>query len=554
MIHPAATQVLPEHPRHGGRQHRSGPASRATWPEWTVSDISRAIRGTLEESFGRVRVRGELGRVTRPRSGHLYMDLKDEDAVLSAIAWRGTASGFSFRPEEGLEVIVTGKITAYSGQSRYQLIVDRMELAGTGAMLQAIEQLRRRLEAEGLFDSGRKRPRPVLPRIIGVITSPSGAVIRDILHRLRDRFPRHVLIWPAAVQGAACPREVVAAIEGFNACTPDGPVPRPDLLILARGGGSVEDLAGFSDESVVRAIAASEIPVISAIGHETDTTLADHAADLRAPTPTAAAELAVPVRVDLHARLAGPRRPLPAGLHGASRERANESPTRRLPPCLLLTAVLGPASQRLDIATTALASRPLHPDPPCDRPSPVRAAAILPAPAVFLEEHARRCTHAKLALAPALTRAHPSRRSPVATHPTATLPPLDTHPCGKCQTRRLRTAGSGISLCMPSLVWRKFWQPGAELWASAGEREPPGHPETGLRRGDRKVVGCSRRAKQLRAGMDLEIKFFDGRHRARAVGTDGPDATGRIGESCRAAAWPIVWLRIPARALYRWRP
>ena len=489
-------------------------------PEWTVSDISRAIRGTLEESFGRVRVRGELGRVTRPRSGHLYMDLKDEDAVLSAIAWRGTASGFSFRPEEGLEVIVTGKITAYSGQSRYQLIVDRMELAGTGAMLQAIEQLRRRLEAEGLFDSGRKRPRPVLPRIIGVITSPSGAVIRDILHRLRDRFPRHVLIWPAAVQGAACPREVVAAIEGFNACTPDGPVPRPDLLILARGGGSVEDLAGFSDESVVRAIAASEIPVISAIGHETDTTLADHAADLRAPTPTAAAELAVPVRVDLHARLAvlGDRC-LRVCMGRLEKGQMNlDAKAATLPSA---TAVLGPASQRLDIATTALGPA-LY--------TPIRRAtdrlqsrtAILPAPAVFLEEHARRCTHAKLALAPAL-REHIHHADRRFNSPDATLPPLE--PIWENATRRLRTADQGFRL-HAELVWGKFW---GRVQNCGRLLESVSHQAT-LKRGFAVVTEGGRvlsRAKQLRAGMDLEIKFFDGRHRARAVGTDGPDATGK---------------------------
>ena len=490
-------------------------------PEWTVSDISRAIRGTLEESFGRVRVRGELGRVSRPRSGHLYMDLKDEDAVLATVAWKNTASQFSFRPEEGLEVIVTGKITTYyKGQSRYQLIVDRMELAGTGAMLQAIEQLRRRLEAEGLFDSGRKRPRPVLPRIIGVITSPSGAVIRDILHRLRDRFPRHVLIWPAAVQGAACPREVVAAIEGFNACTPDGPVPRPDLLILARGGGSVEDLAGFSDESVVRAIAASEIPVISAIGHETDTTLADHAADLRAPTPTAAAELAVPVRVDLHARLAAlGDRCLRVCTGRLEKGQMNlDAKAATLPSA---AAVLGPASQRLDIATTALGPA-LY--------TPIRRAtdrlqsrtAILPAPAVFLEEHARRCTHAKLALAPAL-REHIHHADRRFNSPDATLPPLE--PIWENANRRLRTADQGFRL-HAELVWGKFW---GRVQNCGRLLESVSHQAT-LKRGFAVVTEGGRvlsRAKQLRAGMDLEIKFFDGRHRARAVGTDGPDATGK---------------------------
>ena len=273
-------------------------------PTLSVSELSGAVRRVIEGEFARVRVRGEVGRVSRPRSGHLYFDLKDDAAVLAAICWKGQATRLDTQPEEGMEVIATGRLTTYPGQSRYQLIVESVEPAGLGALMAMLEKRRKALAAEGLFDAARKRPLPMLPRVIGVVTSPSGAVIRDILHRLRDRFPVHVLIWPVAVQGAACAPEVAAAIRGFNALPEGGPIPRPDLLIVARGGGSVEDLWGFNDESVVRAAAESRIPLISAVGHETDTTLIDHAADMRAPTPTAAAELAVPVRAELAARLA----------------------------------------------------------------------------------------------------------------------------------------------------------------------------------------------------------------------------------------------------------
>lgn len=272
--------------------------------EFTVSELSGAVKRSIEEGFGRVRVRGEVGRVSRPSSGHLYFDLKDDRAVLAAVTWKGQAARLAQRPEEGMEVIATGRMTTFPGQSKYQLIVDQIEPAGAGALMAMLEKRRKALAEEGLFDQDRKRPLPFLPRVIGVVTSPSGAVIRDILHRLRDRFPTRVVIWPVAVQGEACAPQVTAAIRGFNALPEGGPVPRPDLIIVARGGGSLEDLWGFNEESVVRAAADSRIPLISAVGHETDTTLIDFAADRRAPTPTAAAEMAVPVRADLAARLA----------------------------------------------------------------------------------------------------------------------------------------------------------------------------------------------------------------------------------------------------------
>ncbi len=272
-------------------------------PEYTIGELSGAIKRVIENEFGHVRVRAEVGRVSLPRSGHVYLDLKDDKAVMAGIIWKGVASKLTTLPEEGMEVIAKGRITTFPGQSKYQIIIEDIKPAGMGALMAVLEKRKAALAAEGLFDPAHKRPLPYLPEIIGVVTSPSGAVIRDILHRLRDRFPRKVLIWPVAVQGTKCAPEVTRAIEGFNRLTPGGALPRPDLLIVARGGGSVEDLWGFNEEVVVRAAAASDIPLISAVGHETDTTLIDFASDKRAPTPTAAAELAVPVRVELMAYL-----------------------------------------------------------------------------------------------------------------------------------------------------------------------------------------------------------------------------------------------------------
>jgi len=276
----------------------AGPAI-SNIPEFSVSEISQAVKRTLEGTFERVRVRGEVSGFKRAASGHLYLALKDENAVLDGVCWRGVAGRLSIQPEDGMEVIASGRITSYPGRSKYQIVIDSLELAGQGALLKLLEDRRRKLAEEGLFDEARKRPLPFLPEVIGVVTSPTGAVIRDILHRLEDRFPRRVLVWPVLVQGEGAAEQVAAAIRGFNALPADGAVPRPDLLIVARGGGSLEDLWAFNEEVVVRAAAASEIPLISAVGHETDTTLIDFAADRRAPTPTAAAEMAVPVRRDL---------------------------------------------------------------------------------------------------------------------------------------------------------------------------------------------------------------------------------------------------------------
>ncbi|MEM8570987.1 MAG: exodeoxyribonuclease VII large subunit [Pseudomonadota bacterium] len=273
-------------------------------PEFTVSELSGAVKQVIEGEFGFVRVRGEIGRVSRPRSGHVYLDLKDDRAVLAGVIWKGAVRGLETQPEEGMEVIATGRLTTFPGNSRYQIIIEQIAPAGMGALMAMLEKRKAAFAAEGLFAAERKRKLPYLPEVIGVVTSPTGAVIRDILHRLAERFPRPVLLWPVPVQGEKSAPAVAAAIRGFNALPGAGSLRRPDVLIVARGGGSVEDLWGFNDEAVVRAVAESKIPVISAVGHETDTTLIDLVADRRAPTPTAAAEMAVPVRLDLIATLA----------------------------------------------------------------------------------------------------------------------------------------------------------------------------------------------------------------------------------------------------------
>jgi exodeoxyribonuclease VII large subunit len=304
----------------------------ANLPEFSVSEISAALKHTVEDAFPFVRVRGEISGLKFHSSGHVYFDLKDDKAVLNAVIWKGSARSLKVRPEAGLEVVCTGRVSTYAGSSRYQLIVEQVELAGLGALMALLEERKKKLAAEGLFDDSRKKTLPFLPKVIGVVTSPTGAVIRDIMHRLDARFPRRVLLWPVAVQGERAAGEIAAAIRGF-AKFPQAGLPRPDVLIVARGGGSVEDLMAFNEEAVVRAVADCDIPVISAVGHETDTTLIDFAADMRAPTPTAAAELAVPVRTELIAQtLDFERRLLRAFVRGMEdRRRAVQQLARLLP-------------------------------------------------------------------------------------------------------------------------------------------------------------------------------------------------------------------------------
>ena len=317
--------------------------------EYSVSEIANALKRTLEDTFGHVRVRGEISGFKGPSaSGHCYFAIKDEGAKLDAVIWRGSFGRLRSKMQEGLEVIATGKITSYPMKSNYQIVIESIEPAGVGALMALLEERKKKLAAEGLFDPARKRPIPYLPQVIGVVTSPTGAVIRDILHRLNDRFPRHVMVWPVRVQGETCAAEVAAAIAGFNAMAR-----KPDVIIVARGGGSLEDLWGFNEEAVVRATAASAIPVISAVGHETDTTLIDFASDLRAPTPTAAAEKAVPVRADLLALLASRHARLQGGLRRSMDDRHTrvKSAARALPrPDELLALV----RQRFDSASGRL--------------------------------------------------------------------------------------------------------------------------------------------------------------------------------------------------------
>lgn len=310
--------------------------------EFTVSELSSALKRSIEDQFGNVRLRGEISGWKVPASGHAYFALKDDAALIDAVMWKGGRARLNFRPEDGMEVVATGKLTTYPGRSKYQIVVESLELAGEGALLAMIERRKAMLAAEGLFAAERKRPIPWLPELIGVVTSPTGAVIRDILHRLGDRFPRDVLVWPVKVQGEGAADEVAAAIRGFNAMPR-----RPDVIIVARGGGSIEDLMAFNEEIVVRAAAASEIPLISAVGHETDTTLIDFASDRRAPTPTAAAELAVPVRAELVAGVSSFAARLDRCIASATETRAERLSlwSARLPTP---AAILGMKTQRLD--------------------------------------------------------------------------------------------------------------------------------------------------------------------------------------------------------------
>jgi exodeoxyribonuclease VII large subunit len=304
--------------------------AQSNLPELSVSELAQAVKRTMETNFDRVRVRGELGRVMLAKSGHLYVDLKDANACINTVMFSREVRGLSFKPEEGLEVIAEGRLSTFPNRSQYQLICDRMEPAGVGALLAQLEKLKARLQAEGLFARERKKPIPYLPRTIGVVTSPTGAVIRDILHRLGERFPRRVIVWPVLVQGPEAAGQVARAIKGFNALQGRD---RPDVLIVARGGGSIEDLWAFNEEIVVRAAAESEIPLISAVGHETDTTLIDYASDHRAPTPTAAAERAVPVRAELIERVTSAEGRLKNGLvRGLERRRTElRAAAARLP-------------------------------------------------------------------------------------------------------------------------------------------------------------------------------------------------------------------------------
>jgi len=491
------------------------PIPGANEPEFTVSEISGAVKRMIEGEFGHIRIKGEVGRVTRARSGHLYFDLKDDRAVLSAVSWKGQAARLAVQPEEGMEVVATGRLTTFPGQSRYQMIVEDIRPAGVGALMAMLEKRKKMLAAEGLFAVERKVPIPYLPEVIGVITSPQGAVIRDILHRLRERFPRKVLIWPVAVQGDRCAPEVTAAIEGFNRLQAGGAVPRPDLLIVARGGGSIEDLWGFNEESVVRAAAASGIPLISAVGHETDTTLIDHASDQRAPTPTAAAELAVPVRADLMAHLAklDDRRIRAQNQVTALKRQRLRDLARALPrPADLLSV----QAQRLDHLVLRL-PQGLTARTQRERVRLTNAAGGLRPVALALLTARQSDRHRQLsrAFAQAASRAVERQRGRLQS--VAVLRPLDLSRAVDAKTSELRTLMRSLIQTARTRAERDR----ARLEALDRLRQTLGYTET-LKRGYAVVRGAGgqvvTRAETARKEAALEIEFADGRVPAPSAG------------------------------------
>ena len=488
------------------------PAPGQNSPEFTVSEISGAVKRVIEGEFAHVRVKGEVGRVSRPRSGHIYLDLKDDRAVLSGVVWKGVAARLATQPEEGLEVVATGRLTTFPGQSRYQIVIDDIRPAGVGALMAMLEKRKKALEAEGLFAPERKQPLPYLPEIIGVVTSPSGAVIRDILHRLRDRFPRKVLIWPVAVQGEKCAPEVARAIEGFNRLSPGGALPRPDVLIVARGGGSIEDLWGFNEEIVARAAAASEIPLISAVGHETDTTLIDFVADRRAPTPTAAAEMAVPVRMELLAWVEGQGARLSARMAerlDTRRQRLRDL-SRGLPRAETL---LDAPKQRLDLAGEGL-RQALRAATQTKRTGFSATAARL-VPALLLRPIETRRTllgDRATRLAPLVTRLHADRARQLTEATRGLARSLGT------QTRSATEARDRLTA-----LWDRAAAGMARLQRSRKDaldgldrlRQTLGYTETLARgyavaRDGTKVITTAAAA---RSASDLELEFHDGRMR-----------------------------------------
>lgn len=506
------------------------PSEGQNQPEFSVTEISGAIKRVIEGEFGHVRIKGEIGRVSRPRSGHIYLDLKDDRSVISGIIWKGVASRLATQPEEGMEVVATGRITTFGGQSKYQLVIEDIKPAGMGALMAMLEKRKQLLQAEGLFAAERKQPLPYLPDVIGVITSPSGAVIRDILHRLRERFPRKVLIWPVAVQGAKCAPEVVRAIEGFNAMTPGGALPRPDLIIVARGGGSIEDLWGFNEESVARAAGSSTIPLISAVGHETDTTLIDFTSDKRAPTPTAAAELAVPVRLDLMAHIDGQggRMSRAASAAVQTRQQRLRDLARALPR---LEALLdGPRQQldtwgdRLPAALTRLVQVRrviLSEKTGMLRPSMLRTR---------LSVERRRLDVAQR-LAPALSRAIVTKREALGRRSDRlSLAPL------RADMARKSDRLEALSARFTTVANRQISDWAGRIEALDRLRETLGYKATLSRgyavvRGDGAVVTNK---KSARAAASLEIEFADGRLNLGAkpakkpAKTDGPSGQGSL--------------------------
>ncbi|WAP70752.1 exodeoxyribonuclease VII large subunit [Jiella pelagia] len=487
--------------------------------EYTVSEISGALKRTVEETFGHVRIRGEVSGYRGPHSsGHAYFTLKDDRAKIDAVIWRTSFAKLAFKPQEGLEVIATGRLTTYPNSSKYQVVIETIEPAGAGALMALLNERRLKLEAEGLFAPERKRRLPFLPRVIGVVTSPTGAVIRDIVHRISDRFPVHVLVWPVRVQGETSGAEVSAAIEGFNAIAAGGKIPRPDLVIVARGGGSLEDLWGFNDEAVVRAAAGSEIPLISAVGHETDWTLIDHAADVRAPTPTGAAEMAVPVRAELLAQIASHN----ARLSGAVSRRLDQEKkglaalARAMPG---IDALLEQPRRRLDEATTGLAGNLRHAVGEKRRLFAGASARLVPATldAALRDKRATLRHHAVHADHGMRVRLDAARRR--FDRVAADLKP---------HTLKARSEAARLSLVQLSerlerteaLERTRRRQRVENVWRLASSLSPLNVLERGYAIVRDETEHALTRADQLSAGMAVTLEFA-GRQRRGAVVTDG---------------------------------
>ncbi len=495
--------------------------ARANDAPLSISELSFALKRTLEDRFGHVRLRGEISKVNRHASGHVYLTLKDDRACIDAVVWKGVVRGLGVQPETGLEVIVSGKITSYPARSSYQIVVETMEAAGEGALLAQLERLKARLKAEGLFEASRKRPIPRFPRVIGVVTSPTGAVIRDILHRLAERWPCQVIVWPVVVQGEPAAGQVAAAVRGFDAMARGGPIPRPDVVIVARGGGSVEDLWPFNDEALARAVAAASIPIISAVGHETDTTLIDFVSDRRAPTPTGAAETATPVLAELVASLAEMGRRLSGAAARLVEDRRTRlrAVERGLPP--RAQDLLALPSQRLDYAASRLgaglrANAAAH---------EARLAAAAPRlnPLVLQragERREERLASVAARLGPALTaRASADERRLLKLAGRLSVEPL--HRRLDQRSARLETATARLAAGLPHRLARD--ESGLAALARALSSLDPKRPRHGFARiedaGGRMVTSAS----ALEGGQVISLIFDDGRRDAVVDG--GPAAT-----------------------------
>lgn len=492
------------------------PAPRDNNPPLSISELSFALKRTLEDRFGHVRLRGEVSKVNRHASGHIYLTLKDDKSAIDGVVWKGAVRGLGVQPEAGLEVIVTGKITSYPARSSYQIVIESMEAAGAGALLAQLERLKVRLRDEGLFEPGRKKPLPAFPATIGVITSPTGAVIRDVLHRIAERWPCRVIVWPVVVQGDSACGQVSNAIRGFDAMSAGGPIPRPDLLIVARGGGSVEDLWCFNDEGLARTVAAARIPIISAVGHETDTTLIDFVSDRRAPTPTGAAEMATPVWADLRYAVADmDRRMVQAGGRLIEDRRTRLRAVARGLPARP-EDLLALAQQRLDHVSSRLGSGlqrnvALH-----ERHLAVTGGKLSPALLrTRIERGQDRLRGAGDRLGAAL-QAGVARGERRLLQVSARLSPEPLHRRLDQREARLEAVGARLDGVLPRRLEREADRLAA--LSRALTTLDPGRPKPGFARVEDSSGAWITSAKALEAGQAVQLVFGDG---ARPATIDG---------------------------------